>query len=439
MAYTPNATENNNHIDNDNNVHQEHFISEFTFEGFEGPEKKIEIEFRPIKNSRNHPNLRQLSADEWQEQLLDHANCKIISQTSNQYFDSYVLSESSLFVYPLKLILKTCGTTTLLHTVNPILSIAKRLHLVVDFVFYSRKNFVFPHKQPAPHTSFDDEVKHLTSYFPEGSGYIVGPMSQDHWYMFVADYRKQMHVEHNKPDQTFEVLMHELDPEVMRVFFKDDKFVSSEETTRRSGIADLLPGSVIDAFQFDPCGYSMNGLLDESYWTIHITPEDHCSFVSFETNYLPSKGAAYYSDLVKKVIQTFKPGRCSVTLFADDSIPVIIGDDDCGLDRRLKSYSAFTQINLPTYSLKSKSFYEFDGGYNLTFCNFTKVEKPLMTLKSRKRSLSNLVIDTKKNIVLPEEEDRVSDSSSDNEGDISDEMNDLRAIVASPGTEIILN
>jgi S-adenosylmethionine decarboxylase len=415
------------YINVNNQIHQEHFITEFEFEGFEGPEKKLEVEFRPIRSAKNHTTLRSLSADEWQEQLLDHANCKIISQTSNQYFDSFVLSESSLFVYPYKLILKTCGTTTLLHTVEPILSIAKRLDLAVDFVFYSRKNFVFPHRQPAPHTSFEDEIKHLETYFPHGSGYIVGPMSHDHWHLFVADYRKELHVKHMKPDQTFEVLMHDLDPEVMRVFFKDDNFVSSEETTVRSGIADLLPGSVIDAFQFDPCGYSMNGLLDESYWTIHITPEDHCSFVSFETNYLPSKGSAYYSNLTKKVIQTFKPGRCSVTLFADDSVPVFTTQDvDQGI-QHLKTYSAFTKLDLPHHSLQSKSFYEFDGGYNLTFCNFVTKESK----KRNKNSLKNLVIDAKKTIL--EEEDRVSDSSSDNELDhISEELADLRATVASP-------
>lgn len=30
--------------------------------------------------------------------------------------------------------------------------------------------------------------------------------------------------------------------------------------TQMSGIRDLIPGSVIDATMFNPCGYSMNGM-----------------------------------------------------------------------------------------------------------------------------------------------------------------------------------
>lgn len=30
---------------------------------------------------------------------------------------------------------------------------------------------------------------------------------------------------------------------------------------QKSGICDIIPGAQIDDFLFDPCGYSMNGLL----------------------------------------------------------------------------------------------------------------------------------------------------------------------------------
>ena len=43
-------------------------------------------------------------------------------------------------------------------------------------------------------------------------------------------------------------------------FYRGADFVSAAQTTVSSGIADLLHGSDIDEFVFEPCGYSMNGL-----------------------------------------------------------------------------------------------------------------------------------------------------------------------------------
>jgi len=65
-----------------------------------------------------------------------------------------------MFVYPHKLILKTCGTTTLLHAVPRILEIARELAGLdrIDAFFYSRKAFFFPEKQIAPHGQWSDEV-----------------------------------------------------------------------------------------------------------------------------------------------------------------------------------------------------------------------------------------------------------------------------------------
>lgn len=81
------------------------------------------------------------------------------------------------------------------------------------------------------------------------------------------------------------MMMFGIDEEVAKLFVKDTaRFPKDTDVTRASGIDTLLPGSQIQEFCFDPCGYSMNGLLYDSYWTIHITPESHCSYASFETN-----------------------------------------------------------------------------------------------------------------------------------------------------------
>lgn len=79
-----------------------------------------------------------------------------------------ICSESSLFVFPHKLILKTCGTTTLLAGISPILELAHKAGFTygdVYRVFYSRKSFMFPNRQRSPHGSWGEEVQRLNTYF----------------------------------------------------------------------------------------------------------------------------------------------------------------------------------------------------------------------------------------------------------------------------------
>lgn len=385
-------TANRNHDQNDNNTNtnravgaawQYHNIDQVPPSGFEGPEKKLEIDFKNNNPSSNPLGLRAIQGEEWQSAVLDKTRCMILSKTVNEHFDSYVLSESCLLVYPTKIMIKTCGMIMLLNAIKPILQIAHRLDMTVEFVFYSRKNFLFPSLQPAPHRSFDEELSKLNQYF-DGAGHVIGSLTQDHWYLYLADYSDHPvpalqndtsadSVNCNggslarpvkKPDQTLEIMMHDLNPKKMQQFFKTESFISVEHTTESSGIADILPGSKIDAFQFEPCGYSMNGLLGEAYWTIHITPEDEFSFVSFETNIsrdaLPSGN---YSQLVEKVIDVFEPGRFTVTLFADDH--ALPHKTYC----ELSFQSDFYQLN-QHYSM------DFCNGYNLVVCHWLHKHHP---------------------------------------------------------------
>jgi S-adenosylmethionine decarboxylase len=170
-----------------------------------GPEKLLEVWFAaapdvlPAGTKKN--GLKAVPQETWKE-MLDLVNCKVLSVVESEHVDAYLLSESSMFVFPHKLILKTCGTTTLLLGLRRMLRIA-----VIDAgfpthngdtldkvntaatpyrVFYSRKNFLFPDKQHGPHRSWKEEVKFLDNMFTGGSAYMVGKMNGDHWYLYLT-------------------------------------------------------------------------------------------------------------------------------------------------------------------------------------------------------------------------------------------------------------
>jgi len=132
-------------------------------------------------------------------------------------------------------------------------------------------------------------------------------------------------------DQTIEILMSDLDEEVMEIFFKSNT-ATAELATKKSGINKLLPGMKIDSCLFEPCGYSLNAILDDEvcsgglgeYATIHVTPEVAFSYVSFETNRLVEN----YMELIENVVKTFKPGKLMVTFYATRTSPAINFHED---------------------------------------------------------------------------------------------------------------
>ena len=269
-------------------------------QGFEGPEKNLQVIFNKFYYDTG--TLRSISQERWQE-MLNYAKCKILSSISNENWIAYILSESSLFVYDDRIILKTCGTTPLLNALDDIILIGKELNLKPAAVLYWRKNFSNPHLQAPVHQNFENEVSFLDEHLGGDSRTaILGPTDKDHFYFYYLELLPKD--EFNPVFDTFEIKMHEIHPE------EAEKFCWKKEPIRPNclnNIYEQLPEYKIDEFFFEPCGYSMNGINGQNYETMHITPEGSCSYISFETNdekYINTKGKEF------KIMEIFKPFTC---------------------------------------------------------------------------------------------------------------------------------
>jgi len=427
---------------------------------FEGPEKLLEIWFAPCYTSlkceeRVDPEkcgLRAVPRTVW-EDMLDIVKCKVLNVIHGKEIDAYLLSESSLFIWPHKLILKTCGRTLNLLGLPRILAIAAE-HAGLNEVyqlFYSRKSFMFPEQQFGPHKDWSAEVHFLDDIFRDrggGSAYTVGKVNGDHWLLYIAGPGAAEKEEENPTpalptlDYTVEILMSDLSATARKPFFYPsasndqatedgsqlDPAAIANNLTLSSGISSLFPPhlTTLDAYAFDPCGYSSNALIEsvplppspltptdsmpalqgEGYYTIHVTPEEDYSYASFECNVaLPSfspddgplestttananpSAASRIPDLrtlVQRVVQIFQPGRLTLTVFMSSSEYQDAGGDT-EIEAAQKAFKTalrdvrFENVGeggkdgeeVVNYKRTDKINYEF-GSYDLAFATFER-------------------------------------------------------------------
>jgi S-adenosylmethionine decarboxylase len=299
--------------------------------GFEGYEKRLEISFfePSIFSDPEGKGLRVLTKSQLDE-ILGPAECTIVSSLSNDQVDSYVLSESSLFVHPYKIIIKTCGTTKLLMSIPAILRLANSIFLTVQSVRYTRGSFIFPGAQSYPHRSFSEEVAVLDGYFgnltSDSKAYIMGGYDKPQkWHVYSACAASLQSFE---KVYTLEMCMTGLDREKASVFYKT-KSSSASLMTDDSGIRKILPQSEICDFEFDPCGYSMNSIEGAAISTIHVTPEDGFSYASFESvGYDPK--VVNLNEVIKRALACFEPEEFSVAVHADVAAHLL--EKTCCLD-----------------------------------------------------------------------------------------------------------
>lgn len=244
--------------------------------GFEGYEKRFEISFSEpgIFVDVGGRGLRSLSKTQLDEIIMP-AQCTIVSSLSNDQVDSYIISESTFFVYPYKMILKTCGITKLLLSIPPILKRTDTQKLIVRSVRYTRGSFRFPGAQPFPHRSFCKEVAILDNHFHNlgmsSEAYVMSDSDEhEKWHIYSASTESEDIL---GPLYTLEMCMTSLDPKKASVFYKKE-LSSAAITTEVSGISKILLDSEICDFNFEPCGYSMNAIEGDAVSTIHVTPED---------------------------------------------------------------------------------------------------------------------------------------------------------------------
>ena len=286
-----------------------------------GPEKLLEVWFSPaphnLQNCSERDGLKAISADIWKE-MLDLVNCKVLSIVESEDVDAYLLSESSMFVFPHKLILKTCGTTTLLSGLPRILEIATLFGGFQRYtappargiavaaapyrVFYSRKNFLFPERQRGPHRSWRDEVRSLDKLFVGGSAYMIGKMNGEHWYLYLTEPYTTLTppatpAQSGSPtetetkmlalptlsfgqrngkvcegeDETLEVLMTDLDEENAKQFYLEEASAVAESQYR---YLQSSPDDHVDVFS----NTSSDGgdlVLEEESYPEELTTEGH--------------------------------------------------------------------------------------------------------------------------------------------------------------------
>ncbi|XWS34264.1 hypothetical protein CRYUN_Cryun21dG0025500 [Craigia yunnanensis] len=337
--------------------------------GFEGYEKRLEISFfePSLFVDPEGKGLRSLSKAQLDE-ILGPAECTIVSSLSNKHVDSYVLSESSLFVYPYKIIIKTCGTTKLLLAIPPILKLAGGLYLAIKSVRYTRGSFIFPGAQQYPHRNFSEEVALLDSYFGKlGAGskaYVMGGLDKQKWHVYSASAES---VISSGPIYTVEMGLTGLDREKATVFYKDQSG-SVAVMTINSGIRKILPDSEICDFDFDPCGYSMNAIEGAAISTIHVTPEDGFSYASFEAVGYDLKDLSL-KQLVERVLVCFKPNEFSVAVHVDVAS---------------QSLEQICKLDVKGYCCGERSIEENGIGGSIMYLKFNSTgscESPRSTLK----------------------------------------------------------
>ena len=309
-----------------------HEMTELTDDTYEGTEKRLELIFPP----GTLPSQRCLSRAYW-DTVLCSIGAVVLHNTPTQYFDAYLLSESSLFVYEDRIILLTCGRC------RPFEALATLAtgHTRPEGIEYTRVPFMAPALQPHPHRAFGDECVALQNLLHEAGlggllttqssrfnmadpedewhcsrpGRAIDPGPEDEWHCSRAGRAAStchMYGIADTAEDEWHCFRAGRAASTCRVACYMYGIADTAEAACTQLTAAALFGAtdtsacILHTHAFEPAGFSVNGAAEHgaAYWTMHVTPEQACSYASFETNAMPLA-----ADAVAHVVRLFAPRR----------------------------------------------------------------------------------------------------------------------------------
>jgi S-adenosylmethionine decarboxylase len=216
---------------------------------------------------------------------------------------AFLLAESSLFVFPHRILMLTCGRTDMHKALAQILHhIAHAADMQPSWVQLSHRALLAPAAQPLPHQTPDASLRCMRTLLPTAHETVLGASMRFPWYAFTAQLARV------QVPPGIAVYMHGLPQRVCAAYTDPG---GSKVYVRHDLHCRLPPGFVpLDTHCFEPHGYSANGgtMQRNGYWTVHVTPEPNATYASFEAGV----EAKQHEALLRACLEHFCPRRACV-------------------------------------------------------------------------------------------------------------------------------
>ncbi|KPU83544.1 hypothetical protein JI57_01035 [Psychromonas sp. PRT-SC03] len=265
---------------------------------YEGREKRLEIVTQGV-------NLLNFPLHFWHA-MVKNTGAYILCELKETKIKAFILSESSLFIWENKLLLITCGNTHLLQAA---------LYFKNESPVNSIKSLLFQRHQAnqpdAQKSTFSEDIAILQTM-------IKGKCQ--HWQ---DDYQGDIFQSdtYQSENSTTDIIMLN---SLQSCFSKrlHNTTVSSATIEQQLQLNTYFKTFSIHQHSFHPRGYSVNGVQDEYYFTLHLSPEKVASYLSFETNLESDISKPF----IEHLITLFNPKKSylmSFTSHTDISIKVL--------------------------------------------------------------------------------------------------------------------